>query len=80
MVLQDALMLFRRLGVNVEVLKPEEFRAAYYRLCRRYHPDINPATHDLMANINAARSTILRSWRSLTVSIFYAAAISQLLV
>lgn len=59
--LQDALDLFRRLGVSAELLSAKEFSAAYYQLARRYHPDINPTTHDLMANINAARTTILTS-------------------
>ena len=58
--LQEALTLFRRLGVNVESISPTEFRAAYFRLARRYHPDVNPSTHDLMANINAARRTIMQ--------------------
>ena len=61
MTLQDALMLFRRLGVDPQALSPSEFSAAYYRLARRYHPDVNPNTPELMANINAARSLILRS-------------------
>lgn len=64
MILQDALALFRRLGINVEVLSKKEFSYAYYLLARQYHPDVNPKTQDLMANINAARATILKSWRS----------------
>jgi len=39
-----------------------EFKAAYFRLARRYHPDVNPSGHELMANINAARSTIFKSY------------------
>jgi hypothetical protein len=32
---------------------------------RCYHPDYNPKYHELMANINCARTTILQSyWRS----------------
>jgi hypothetical protein len=42
MTLQDALALFRRLGVHPEVLSRSEFSMAYFRLARRYHPDVNP--------------------------------------
>lgn len=63
MTLQDAFDLFRRLGVHPETLSPSEFTAAYFRLARRYHPDVNAATHELMANINAARTAILQSYR-----------------
>jgi curved DNA-binding protein CbpA len=63
MTLQDALALFRRLGVHPEVLSCSEFSMAYFRLARRYHPDVNPAAPELMANINAARTEILRSYR-----------------
>ena len=40
-----------------------DFSMAFYRLARRYHPDVNPATPELMANINAARTVILQSYR-----------------
>jgi curved DNA-binding protein CbpA len=63
MVLDDAFGLFRRLGVNVEMLSRAEFSSAYLRLARRYHPDVNPNTEELMANINAARRVILQSYR-----------------
>ena len=63
MILQDAFDLFRRLGVHSEMISRPEFSAAYYGLARRFHPDVNPATHELMANINAARTTILQSYR-----------------
>jgi curved DNA-binding protein CbpA len=60
--LTDALTLFKRLGVNVPSLSAREFSLAYYRLAKRYHPDHgNTAGHDLMANINAARTTILKA-------------------
>lgn len=39
-----------------------EFSAAYFRLARRYHPDVSPNTHELMANINAARRVIRESY------------------
>ena len=55
MKLQDALNLFRRLGVDPLALSRAEFDDAYYRLARRYHPDARPGTQDLMANINSAR-------------------------
>jgi DnaJ-class molecular chaperone len=63
MTLHGAFALFRRLGVDPQSLSRAEFGAAYYRLAWLYHPDINPKAHDLMANINAARTTILRSYR-----------------
>jgi curved DNA-binding protein CbpA len=65
MILQDALRLFRRLGVNVEFISRAEFDKAYMCLVRRFHPDVNPKAHELMANLNQARSTILRSYRRL---------------
>jgi hypothetical protein len=62
--LQEAFLLFRRLGVDVPSLSAREFTAAYYDLAKRYHPDIgNRNTQQLMANINAARTTILRAYR-----------------
>ncbi len=62
MTLHEAFALFRRLGVEVASIPRAEFKAAYYRLARRYHPDVNPSGHELMANINAARSTIFKSY------------------
>jgi curved DNA-binding protein CbpA len=62
--LTDALTLFKRLGVDVPSLSAREFSLAYYRLAKRYHPDQgNDASQDLMANINAARTTILEAYR-----------------
>ncbi len=62
--LEAAFLLFRRLGVDAVSLSPKEFTAAYFDLAKRYHPDIgNRKTHDLMANINAARTTILEVYR-----------------
>jgi DnaJ-class molecular chaperone len=57
--LQEAIILFRRLGIDVQSLSAEGFKLAYYRLARRYHPDLNQHGHELMANINAARAAIL---------------------
>jgi curved DNA-binding protein CbpA len=62
MSMQQAIIFFRRLGVDVPALGRAEFDAAYQRLARRYHPDVNPNAHELMANINAARSAILKSY------------------
>ena len=60
--LTDALTLFKRLGVNVPSLSARAFSLAYYKLAKRYHPDHgNKASHELMANINAARTTILKA-------------------
>jgi curved DNA-binding protein CbpA len=59
--LQDTFLLFRRLGVDVPSLSAREFTAAYFELARRYHPDLgNQHTHQLMANLNAARTIILK--------------------
>jgi curved DNA-binding protein CbpA len=63
MPLNDALALFRRLGVNVECMTLRDFTISYFILAKRYHPDRNPSAAQLMANINAARTTILSSYR-----------------
>jgi hypothetical protein len=63
MSLADALALFRRLGVNVETMSQGDFSISYVALAKRYHPDGNPRGAELMANINAARATILNSYR-----------------
>ena len=59
----DALVLFRRLGVNVEAMSERDFSISYFALAKRYHPDRNPNGGELMANINAARAAILNSYR-----------------
>ena len=65
MLLHDAFALFSRLGLDVRSMSSREFSLRYYALARRYHPDQgNQETHELMANINAARSTILQHYRS----------------
>ena len=64
MLLAEAFALFRRLGVNVETMNPRDFSISYFALAKRYHPDRNPRTAELMANINAARSAILNCYRS----------------
>jgi DnaJ-class molecular chaperone len=62
--LTDALLLFRRLGVDVHSLSAPEFALAYHRLAKRYHPDKGSrGSHELMANINAARTVIERARR-----------------
>ena len=61
MTLPNAFALFRRLGVNVESITGVEFRAAYIRLARRYHPDVAPRGHEMMANMNQARRIIIQS-------------------
>ena len=64
MLLDEALALFRRLGIDVRSLSASEFTAAYFALAKRYHPDRgNQLTHELMANINAARTAILKCRR-----------------
>jgi DnaJ-class molecular chaperone len=64
MSLVEAFALFRRLGVNVEIMNQRDFSISYFALAKRYHPDRNPRTAELMANINAARSAILNCYRS----------------
>jgi curved DNA-binding protein CbpA len=64
MSLAQALALFRQPGVNVETMNQRDFNISYFALARRYHPDRNPHGAVLMANINAARATILNSYRS----------------
>jgi curved DNA-binding protein CbpA len=64
--LAEALGLFHRLGVDVETMSRDEFRISYIALAKRYHPDRNPHGADLMADINAARSVILESFRRRT--------------
>jgi len=64
MPLSDALALFRRLGVNVESMNQRDFATSYFVLAKRYHPDRNPSSAELMANINAARATILSSYQN----------------
>ena len=60
----DAVALFQRLGVDVRSISAREFTAAYFVLAKRYHPDRgNQQTHELMANINAARTAILKCRR-----------------
>jgi len=59
----DAFTLFRRLGVNVATMNKSEFTLVYFGLAKRYHPDRNPHGAELMANINAARATILNWYR-----------------
>ena len=61
--LKDALILFNRLGVDVRSLSAREFSLAYLQLARRYHPDRGHVkSHELMANINAAKTTILKAY------------------
>jgi hypothetical protein len=60
--LTDALLLFRRLGLDVPSLSTREFKLAYFQLAKRYHPDQgNRSNYELMANINVARETILKA-------------------
>jgi hypothetical protein len=64
LLLEDALALFKRLGVDVRSISAREFTSAYFALAKRYHPDRgNQQTQELMANINAARTTILKCHR-----------------
>jgi len=64
MMLDDALALFRRLGVDLDAMSLRDFSISYFALAKRYHPDRNPHGAELMANINAAKATILTSDRA----------------
>ena len=65
MTLHDAFRLFSRLGIDVPHLTRAEFAAAYIALAKRYHPNGGTfADEELMKNINAARTTILRSFQT----------------
>ena len=64
MLLVEAFALFRRLGVNVEIMNQRDFSVSYFALAKRNHPDRNPQGAELMANINAARAAILDSYRN----------------
>ena len=46
MTLEEALLLFRRLGIDPGSISDKEFSAPYYRLAKRYHPGLNPRTAD----------------------------------
>jgi DnaJ-class molecular chaperone len=60
--LEDAITLFRKLGIDVRSIPVKDFTEAYHRLAWRYHPDRgNRNSHELMANINAARTVILKA-------------------
>ena len=64
MLLDEAMALFRRLGVDVRSISAKEFTTSYFTLAKRYHPDRgDQKTHELMANINAARTAILKTRR-----------------
>jgi hypothetical protein len=61
MTIEEAVRLFGNLGVHLSSMGKPEFTQAYYALARRYHPDRNGTkTAELMANLNAARTTILK--------------------
>jgi DnaJ-class molecular chaperone len=65
LLIDEALALFKRLGIDVQSISTREFTAAYFMLAKRYHPDLgNQRAHELMANINAARTAILKSERA----------------
>ena len=64
LLVDDAIALFKRLGIDVRSISASEFTAFYFALAKLYHPDRgNQKTHELMANINAARTTILKTRR-----------------
>ena len=52
--------LYEILGVE-QSAEPESLRRAYRKLARKFHPDVNPdpKSHDVMARINDAFSTLI---------------------
>ena len=56
MLLAEAFALFRRLAVNVEIMNRRDFSIGYFALAKRYHPDRNPRSAQLMANIKCSES------------------------
>lgn len=54
MLIKDALALLELSG-NVT---QDDIRAAYKAMCKKYHPDINPAGETMMKLINAARDAL----------------------
>jgi DnaJ-class molecular chaperone len=64
LLVDEAITLFKRLGIDVRSISAKEFTASYFALAKRYHPDRgDQRTHELMANINAARTAILKTRR-----------------
>jgi DnaJ-class molecular chaperone len=64
LLVDEAITLFKRLGIDVQSISAKEFTASYFALAKRYHPDRgDQRTHELMANINAARTAILKTRR-----------------
>jgi DnaJ-class molecular chaperone len=64
MSLAEAVALFRRLGVNGEIMNQRDFSISYFALAKRYHPDRHRHGAELMVNIDAARTAILNSYRN----------------
>jgi DnaJ-class molecular chaperone len=63
LLLDDAFARFKRLGVDARSISAKEFTAAYFELAKCYHPDHSDQnTHELMANINAARTIISKCY------------------
>jgi len=58
-----AFALFRRLGCDVATMAQPDFHIRYFALAKGYHSDRNPDGAELMTNINAARTAILKSYR-----------------
>jgi curved DNA-binding protein CbpA len=48
MLLAEAFALFRRLGVNIETMNQRDFSISYFALAKRYHPDRNPHSAELI--------------------------------
>ena len=54
---------FRAVPPISETMNQRDFSTSYFALAKRYHPDRNPHSAELMANINAAREAILNCYR-----------------
>lgn len=49
---------FNILGISAGNITAEEIKQAYRRAAQKYHPDRNPAGHEMMQAINAAYESI----------------------
>lgn len=81
MTIYDALKV---LGINEQSVTEEIVKGAYYKSCKRYHPDLNPAGTEMMKLINEAKDSLKSAQfpvelKEETESYDYGAAINEAL-